>query len=312
MRPDVVLALKQALVAALRDPAQRARAVMALRGAELWAATWPNDPSFLRTITDEERVTSLPLFSDERELAEAAARYGWLGVDGKVQGKLVHISEAVRAAMQLHAQMLVIDSASEHALSLDVGDMELLASSPSARPPSTGDLHKVVAKVRSTPPPPADTEVMRATGRKSDPDLGHYSALKPISISERPLDHAVSATFGAIPTATMASLETPPSQEMLDELSALLRNYPEVEWACMVSSAHEQDTESGDKPSVALRIEPAFRNNLSGITAKLRELSAQHGAAYDVLILENPEQMKQARHIGLPFYPWRKKSQPAL
>ena len=91
MRPDVVLALKQALVAALRDPAQRARAVVSLRGAELWAATWPNDPSFLRTLTSSDRVTALPLFSDERELDDASTRYGWLGVDGQVQRRLVHI-----------------------------------------------------------------------------------------------------------------------------------------------------------------------------------------------------------------------------
>jgi hypothetical protein len=306
VRPDVVLALKQALVAALRDPAQRARAVLALRGAELWAATWPNDPTFLRTLTSSDRVTALPLFSDERELDEASVRYGWLGVDGKVERRLVHISEAVRAARQLRAQLLVLDIASEHALELDEGDMELLSAAPSARPASSGNMQKV----RSTVPPADEgSEVKRATGRPapdqaSPSSSGHYSALRPTSVTENKVEHGVSATFGANPTATMLALEAAPSEEMLDDLSALLRNYPEVEWACLVTAAR---ADHGQTPSAALRIEPAFRKNLVEIGDKIRETSAQHGGRYDVLMLDTPEQMKQARHIGLPFYPWRKK-----
>lgn len=306
MRPDVVLALKQALVAALRDPAQRARAVVSLRGAELWAATWPNDPSFLRTLTSSDRVTALPLFSDERELDDASTRYGWLGVDGQVQRRLVHISEAVRAARQLRAHVLVIDPASEHAFELDDGDMELIASAPSTRPP-TGSEFPRTKKLRSTPPPPHDgAEVQRATGRPPGQDgggSGHYSPLRPTSVTA---DHeqGLSATFGATPTATMLALDEAPPDEMLEELTGVLRNYPEVEWACLVTAAR---ADHGPKPSAALRIEPAFRKNLVEITDKIRELSQQHGKLYDVLMLDTPEQMKQARNIGLPFYPWRKK-----
>ena len=53
--------------------------------------------------------------------------------------------------------------------------------------------------------------------------------------------------------------------------------------------------------------DPAFRKHLVEITEKTREASGRHGAQYDVLTLDTPEQMKQARQIGLPFYPWRKK-----
>jgi hypothetical protein len=306
VRPDVVLALKQALVAALRDPAQRSRAVVALRGAELWAATWPSDPSFLRTLTTSSRVTGLPLFSDERELNEAAMRYGWLGVDGQVQGKLVHISEAVRAARQLQAQVLVIDAASEHAFELDDGDMELLSAAPSARP-AAGSEFPQSRNFRSTPPPPdGGAEVKRSTGRvpvQNSAGSGHYSPLRPTSVTTDS-EQGVSATFGATPTATMLALEEPPSDGMLEELTGVLRSYPEVEWACLVTSSR---TDSGEKPSAALRIEPAFRKNLIEITEKIRETSQQHGKPYDVLMLDTPEQMKQARHIGVPFYPWRKK-----
>jgi len=282
--------------------------VVSLRGAELWPATWPNDPSFLRTLTSSNRITALTLFSDERELNEASVRYGWLGVDGQVQRKLVHISEAVRAARQLQAQVLVIDPASEHAFELDEGDMELLSAAPSARPP-TGSEYPKSKQFRSTPPPPPPphdgAEVKRSTGRPAGQDgggSGHYSPLRPTSVADN--EQGVSATFGASSTATMLALEEVPSENMLEELTTVLRSYPEVEWACLVSAAR---SDHGPKPSAALRIEPAFRKNLVEITEKIRETSQQHGKLYDVLMLDTPEQMKQARHIGTPFYPWRKK-----
>jgi len=303
VNPDAVLDLKTALVAATRDPNARMRAVAALRGADVWAATWPNDPTLLRTLTNSERLTALPLFSDERELHEAALRYGWLTVDGQAPRRLLPLWEAMRAAKQQDAHMLVIDISSEHALELDEGDMELLSSAPSQRPAAHNQ-----PKLRSTPPPMDESvEVKRASGRPVDTDgtggSGHYSPLRPRSVTPSPGTHAVSATFGATPTATMAALEGEPRDDLLDELSDVLRSYPEVEWACLVSSAR---ADSRERTSVALRIEPAFRKNLQEITRRLRETSGQHGAQYDVLMLDTAEQMKQARNIGMPFYPWRK------
>jgi glutathione S-transferase len=83
----------------------------------------------------------------------------------------------------------------------------------------------------------------------------------------------------------------------------VLREYPEVEWACLVTGSRADHKQS---ESVALRIEPAFRKNLDEIAQKLREIGASRHATYDVLMLDTPEQMKQARQIGFPFYPWRK------
>jgi hypothetical protein len=299
--PEAVVALKAALAAAARDPNLRARAVAALRGAALWAATWPTDPTYLRTLTNSDGVTALPLFSEERELHDASQRYAWLNVEGQAPRRTIALWEAMRAAKQQKAQLLVIDIGTEHALELDEGDMELLSAPPSSKPPQR------TQKLRSTPPPADATAVPRASARPTSsegPGSGTYSPLRPRTVTPNPDAHTVSATFGATPTATMQALETPPSEELLDELEEVLREFPEVEWACLVTGARADHKQS---ESVALRIEPAFRKNLDEIAQRLREVGSHRHATYDVLVLDTPEQMKQARQIGTPFYPWRKK-----
>jgi hypothetical protein len=299
---EAVLALKTALVAAARDPAVRPRVISMLRKAELWAATWPTDPSFLRTLTSSNGVTALPLFSDERELHDAALRYAWLALDGQTPHRQVPLWEAIRLAKRQKAQLVVIDIASEHALELDEGDVDLLSAVPSSKPPNTNAI-----KVRSTPPPPGDNEVRRASSKPGEDEgkgSGTYSPLRPRSVTPNPGAHAVAATFGATPTATMQALEATPAEDLLELLSDLLREYPEVEWACLATSVR---ADSKQAPSVALRIAPAFRKNLPELTRRLREVSASVGVRHDVLVLDTPEQMKQARLLGTPFYPWRKK-----
>src|SRR5688500_12759060 len=112
--------------------------------------------------------------------------------------------EAMRAAKQQGVQLLVIDICSEHALELDEGDMELLSSAPSSRPAAHNQ-----PKLRSTPPPfDESVEVKRASARPMDRETGgsgHYSPLRPRSVTPSPGAHTVSATFGATPTATMVA-----------------------------------------------------------------------------------------------------------
>jgi hypothetical protein len=302
---DAVLALQTALASAARDPALRARVVSILRSAELWAATWPTDPSFLRTLTNSDGVTALPLFSDENELHDAALRYAWLAPEGTTPRRQMPLWEAIQLAKRQKAQLVVIDIASDHALELDEGDVELLSVMPSNKPPTVTNS----MKVRSTPPPPSDNVVRRASSRPTEDvaqgkGSGTYSPFRPRSVTPTPGSQAVSATFGATPTATMQALEVPPTEDLLEALSDVLREFPEVEWACLVTSDR---TDSKQAPSVALRIEPAFRKNMAELTRRLREVSAALGARHDVLVLDTPEQMKQARHLGTPFYPWRKK-----
>ena len=303
MSAEAAQALQHALVAASRDGQRRATAVTALRGAEVWAATWPTDPATLRTLTSSSGITALAVFTDERQLEDAALRYAWLGVDGKVPSKKLHISEAIRFARQNRAQVVVVDIAADHSLELDEGEMELVSAPPSGRPPSYTGMGSVLTQSNRPPPPTAD-EVERVSARPAPSQSGtSVSALKPTSVRPDPEKSAVAATFGATTTSTMRVLEEAPDEALLDALATVLKEYPEVEWASFVQAGRGG---SEPVPSVAVRVEPQFRKNLNEISVKLREAGVAVGSAVDVLLLDTPEQMKQARSLGKPFYPWRK------
>ncbi len=303
----------------------------------MWAATWPTDPATLRTLTNSGGVTALAVFTDEEQLHDAAMRYAWLGLDGKAPSKKLHISEAMRFAKQHRAQVVVVDIAADHALELDEGEMELLASPPSGRPPS----YSGMPPVRTNRPPgeegpplslsqlamsamhapshhglepmvtnsEAAASVARAVSASSlqpAPDMTargqSQTSLAPTSMSEAP--SSVSVSFGSSGSAQLTALPEPPSEEVYDALTAVLRDFPEVEWACVVRASRGPGEAT---PAVGLRIDPAFRKNLNEISVKMRETSIEYGIAFDMLLLDTPEQMKAARQIGRPFYPWRKK-----
>ncbi len=299
-------ALQQALLAAARDGSERARAVRALRGAEVFAATWPTDPSSLRTLLNSSGVRALALFTDKRHLDEAGLRFGWLGVDGQVPSTRLHISEAIRFARQQQVALVIVDIACDHSLELDQGEMELVAAAPSTRPPSYRGVDPVVATSlhgrsasevrRVSTHPPAQGEGAEAAQPAS--------LLRPSEVQVDRAHHAVSATFSVASTATMAALPAVPSEELVDALTQVLRDYCEVEWACLVGEAER--VRQGTL-GIALRIDPAFRRQLAQISQAVRQVAAEHGIGCDVLVLDTPEQMKRARAIGLPFYPWRKR-----
>lgn len=302
----------------------------------MWAATWPTDPATLRTLTNSGGVTALAVFTDEEQLHDAAMRYAWLGLDGKVPSKRLHISEAMRFAKQHRAQVVVVDIAADHALELDEGEMDLLASPPSGRPPSYSGMPPVrtsrppgeeapalslsqLALSAIKPPSHQGLEAVSVTHSEAAPaSEAHAVSDRPLELESIPArasaqtgQHAsqgeapssISASFGASGSAQLLSLPEAPSDEIYDALSAVLREYPEVEWACVVRASRGPGEPT---PSVGLRIS-AFRKNLNEISVKLREASISHGVAFDMLLLDSPEQMKAARQVGRPFYPWRKK-----
>jgi hypothetical protein len=294
--------IQLALIAASRSEAGRARAISALRGTEVYAATWNTDATQLRTLLNSAGMRALALFSDERQLGEAALRFGWLGVDGSVSSRRLHISEAIRFARGQRVGLVIIDITSDHALELDDGELELVAAPPSGRPPSNTGL----TSVSSLPPRDNGSELKRVSTRPppANDQAGALSAngLRPSSVSVDEAHHAVSASFGAARTATMAALKSAPDEELVNAFCHVLREYPEVEWACLAAEA-----ERPDALSVVLRIEPAFRKHMAEISSKLRQAANAYGTSCDVLVLDTPEQMKRARAIGLPFYPWRKR-----
>src|SRR5690606_12910448 len=110
-----------------------------------YAATWPTDGTQLRTLQNSSGLSALALFTDERQLEDAAVRFGWLGVDQSVPTRRLHISEAIRFARQQRVGLIIVDITSDHALELDDGELELVSAPPSSRAPSYHGLGRVIS-----------------------------------------------------------------------------------------------------------------------------------------------------------------------
>lgn len=95
----------------------------------------------------------------------------------------------------------------------------------------------------------------------------------------------------------------PPSDDLLEQLSNVLRGYPEVEWACLAMVARNG---AAAVPTVAIRVDPSFRTRVNDIMVAVREAGAKGHAALDVMLLDDPALIRFARSDGTMFYPWRR------
>ena len=94
--------------------------------------------------------------------------------------------------------------------------------------------------------------------------------------------------------------EVPLSDELLDGISDQLRQFPEVEWACETS-------DGSSVPIVGLRVDPSFLNRVAEITAAITDTAQRVGAPLTVLLLTDPERMREARAAGNVFFPGRRR-----
>lgn len=114
-----------------------------------------------------------------------------------------------------------------------------------------------------------------------------------------------SATFGGgSQGVTIGGLETEPPEEVYDALSAVLRGYPEVEWAALCSAARGPTT---PVPTIGLRVDTSYRARVQEIIGALREAGEKEGASLDVLLLDDPKLVRAARSEAVVFFPWRRK-----
>lgn len=82
-------------------------------------------------------------------------------------------------------------------------------------------------------------------------------------------------------------------------ISAALRAFPEVEWACVVS-------DESVIPVIGVRVDPSFLNRVAEITDAILGAAEKQGVELQVLLLNNAELVKSAHKHGQAFYPWRK------
>jgi hypothetical protein len=88
-------------------------------------------------------------------------------------------------------------------------------------------------------------------------------------------------------------------EDVLRGISLALRAFPEVEWACVLS-------DSSEIPVIALRVDPSFLNRVADITDAIMDSADKQAPGVQVMLLNNIEQVKNARRHGKAFYPWKR------
>ncbi len=112
---------------------------------------------------------------------------------------------------------------------------------------------------------------------------------------------AAPAAAPAGASTAFRALEPPLSDAVLDRVSEALRGYPEVEWACEVGDGSAM-------PVIGIRVDPGFAQRAPEIKSAVAEAAAKHGAKLTVMLLGDPQQMREARAAGNAFFPWRKRA----
>lgn len=270
-------------------------ALLALSQRTVFVVPWPGGIEGWRTLVNRDGVAALPIFTQPAELEEAARRYGWLDGRGAVDQQEVGARAAFNYAMRENLAFVVLDIAAPHALEITRAELEPLITA-AARRDSQGPYagagkisSTLIRAVRNTPPP------TRAPNTRTP--APPVPAVTPPS--------ALPATLTAAGAAgAVAPLGEEPSEELMDALTAVLRNFPEAEWACLVRAAVGT---GAWLPAVGVRVDAGFRQRVNEMITQLRDAGAAQGASLEVILLDDATLMRNARGQGIVFYPWRKK-----
>lgn len=99
-----------------------------------------------------------------------------------------------------------------------------------------------------------------------------------------------------LPSTKLGPPPHAPSDALLEKLEAVLRDYPEIEWACAGQAS------SG--AVIGLRVEPRVRQRVDEIAGRI---ASAVGHALPVVLLDDPGDLRAARSEALVFYPWRRR-----
>lgn len=130
---------------------------------------------------------------------------------------------------------------------------------------------------------------------------GTLAAARP-GTSPGTLPAARPAVAVAVPGMVLgsAALEAPPempSDDLLGALEPVLRDYPEIEWACIGAS--------GVDTVVGLRVDPRVRSRVEEIAGRIATAAAP--TPMPVVLLDDPQHLRAARADAVVFYPWRRR-----
>lgn len=315
-------ALKRLLADASAGGQAKADAIVALSQRTLWVVPWDGVEGY-RTLVNSTGLAALPVFTTEAELSEAAQRFGWLTPAGGVAHAEVGARAAFTYARDKSLGFVVVDITSEHSLEISRDELEPLLAGGRAR---DSNLMAAVSRKSEpgmaavsprapTPPPGSLTPAVRAPTptpgavpavRMPTPTPGAIQAATPASPVAVPSTLPAGAlpprdSGPAHPDATAQILSSirlfppaaTPDDALLDRLEAILRGYPEVEWACVGSASAT--------PAIGIRIDARMRKRLDVLADAVAKAS---GLA--VVTLDDMAHFKAAKVEAFVFYPWRR------
>lgn len=124
----------------------KAEALEAISLRPVWLATWEPRAEGFRTLINAEGEEALAIFSSEKELKAAAARFGWLEPDGTVIAHRAIGGDILRHAWTREYAFIVVDVGSDHTLEYARTDLKQILR----------DLDSTGPFRTSRPPPPAN------------------------------------------------------------------------------------------------------------------------------------------------------------
>ncbi len=318
-------------------------ALVALAQRTVYVATWTDEGDDYRTLINSHGQNALPIFTSRDQLKEAGQKLGWLGPEGSVPAKEIGARAAFRHLVAHDLGFLIVDIAAPHTLEVERAEIEPLLSadrSDSAGPfAAVGRISSTMLQaVRPTPrpmpavnapselpegalppadsvlpsEPPASGDGHRGAGGDLPPAGRRASSVPPPTRQEPPAGVTASTstvqgaiTFGSgAGSVTVAALSVEPDDALLDALSDVLRGFPEVEWASyFMASRGPTDA----RPTIGLRVDTSYRARVQDIVAALRGKADEQGASVDVLLLDDPALVREARARAIVFFPWRRR-----
>jgi len=305
-------------------------ALLALAQRTIFVVPWPNPADGYRTLVNSNGLAALPVFTEAAILQTAAERFGWLDSSGHVAQAEIGSRQAFTFARDRGLAFVVVDIAADHSLEIAARELEPLLS-PAARRESQGpfsgtgrlsstllqSLQQSSGVARSATPPPGTIPVARRTphpgalaqrpqvqppppgsspGSVPAPEAPPKSRSGGSSPGMIAIANANGPPSPMLPAERLAPLKQAIDPVQLDMLEFVLREYPEVEWACF-----------GVTPrglAIGLRIDARVRNRVEDLAREVGRVS--NGTP--VMLLDDPQLMRAARTEAFVFFPWRKKS----
>ena len=315
MDPDRQLAAFYRLLHdAARGGQAKVDALVALAQRTVWVVPWPDPSQGWRTLVNSDGKSALPIFTSRGQLDVAATRFGWLGSDQQAPTAEVGSREAFRYARDKDLAFVVVDIAAEHTLEITREELDPLLT-PAARRQTgpfagSGRVSSTLmaavggqAQTADGVSPPSRSLALRPT-----PAPGSLRAVQPIappgpisavapppgSGSSPGIARAPGAVPPVLPSVRLAPLVSPVDDGYLVTLETILRDHPEVEWACLGIVNGEI--------AVGLRIDSRMRDRLPALAHAFAPTRVSA-----IVTLDDAAHLKAARAEALMFFPWRRR-----